>query len=186
MLKQVVEVMLNCCFLNTPTREMFSPHEFAVVPSHVMWSAVASLPSLCFASVFWWHVQLEDLRIHLLDDAPKHQTFLEWFRTFTEHRVLNLFRVYEFITLISDFPKHRADGRSSFSKRTWRSKHKTETKLQRGRQIKKQTKPISSPVRICIFTRSRYQDFELKRETALWSGRCLCTRPTEVPRPQGG
>ena len=31
-----------------------------------------------------------------------------------------------------------------------------------------------------------YQDFELKQETALWSGRCLCTRPTEVPRPQGG
>ena len=31
---------------------------------------------------------------------------------------------------------------------------------------------VSSPVRICIFTRSRYQDFELKLETALWAGRC--------------
>jgi len=30
------------------------------------------------------------------------------------------------------------------------------------------------------------QDFLAELQTALWSGRCLCTRPTEVPRPQGG
>jgi len=75
--------------------------------------------------------------------------------------------------------------------RTSSSEHSKILKLFRTQKRKckqdtrhNKTTPISSPIQhhpILYF-----KVFLAELQTALWSGRCLCTRPTEVPRPQGG
>ena len=60
------------------------------------------------------------------------------------------------------------------------SEHRNET------ASRTQQQPPPPPTSVSFAMEHPPQDFLAELQTALWSGRCLCTRPTEVPRPQGG